>query len=248
MQKLIEALTTGPLQDRVSNLVILLVTALAISGLAIILFREGVLGKLLPLLHKPKPAEENSEVVVPAFSKVKQKPSDHPVFTLPVEFCRQIEKMDDGTSKSKVAVAFLRDAKFPAIYKHLRNFVAEAEKTKGKNLKNTFEMVQSIVRDYEKEALTLEIRCGNFLLPGVPPIWNERFAKWHEPHLDIFVHQIRSYIGDSYFANWRSTLDAILNAFVFIMWLTLTDAKKTLTDLNGDIDHYIEQKFCEDRQ
>lgn len=89
--------------------------------------------------------------------------------------------------------------------------------------------VEDIVSSYEKERK----------LAGVPEIVIRKFNEWHTPHAEILVRSIDNVLLGNSFSTSKEQINAILYANLTVLYMTYWDVRKTLGELNGEIDKVL---------
>jgi len=270
MQELIEEFFKAPVLDRLVNFSFLAMTAGFLSWVLqrtlphIKRIKVGTtevdLTQNHPLRratdHPPVPAPEPEKLaplsVEPAPQPVayqETKPSlfKHRIFLLEAEFLARIDSMDDGSAKAKVNVAFLKDCKFKSVYRHLRKFIENVEATTGGELDHFPILLHHIVKDYSELALRVEFRIGSRYICGVPVTYQQKFDRWHDPHLKYLLRASYEILRDSYYYSWWSTSTALLDLLLVVLHLTIDDAGNALAELNGELDREIAAAICRDQ-
>jgi len=194
----------------------------------------------LPTLPPPAPP------IPPVFAPVRPPLLNHKIFAAETQFITQIESMNDGSAKAAVNIAFLRDCKFKAVYNQLRKFVVDVEAAEGKGLENFPQLLLDMMREYAQLSVNIEYRIGSRMICGVPSSYIRKFNRWHDPHVNVLMHNIKEVLRDAYYYTWWATATACLDTLYVILVLTIDDARIALSDINGDIDRELEAKQCAD--
>jgi len=168
----------------------------------------------------------------------------HRIFLLEAEFLARIDSMDDGSTKAKVNVAFLKDCKFRSVYRHLRKFIENVEATSGGELDHFPILLHHITKDYAELAAKVEFRIGSRYICGVPATYQQKFDRWHDEHLKYLLQSSYAILRDSYYYSWWATATALLDLLLVTLHLTLDDAAHALQELNGELDREIAAAIC----
>lgn len=247
MQEIISSLTTGPVLERIITFFFLMAT-LAVGYYALLgllrMVKKAKIGSVEFEVPPARPDDPPPERV--AMAEHRKSITEHKLFMAEAEFQNLIRGLDDGSNKAAVAVAFLRDCKFASVYKHMRKFSANIEKSEGEQLKNFPIVLNHIMQDYAELAKTVEFRIGTRVLCGVPTSWNRKFDKWHNPHIDLLLKSIREILNDEYYYDWWTTATAAFDLLYVVLQLTLEDAYKALLEINGELDREIDGMLCRD--
>jgi hypothetical protein len=184
--------------------------------------------------------------VPPVFAPVRPPLLNHKIFAAESQFITEINSMNDGSAKAAVNIAFLRDCKFKVIYSQLRRFIADVESAEGKGLENFPQLLLDMMKEYSLTSNVIEYKIGNKSICGVPTSYMRKFDRWHDPHVNVLMHNIKEVLRDAYYYTWWATATACLDTLYVVLVLTLDDARIALADINGDIDHELEAKQCTD--
>lgn len=148
------------------------------------------------------------------------------------------------TNKDCVNIVFLRDCKFRIMQEEMFSFIKEATRTEGKNLDTLPTFINHIIDTYEEVSKSIRIELTNgTIIYGVPNCYINKFNNWHSEHIKICIEGINSVISDKLYTNWKFKASTLLEHLYFIIQLTLLDAQRTLSQLNGDLDKEIEEKL-----
>ena len=184
--------------------------------------------------------------ILPAFAPQQPPLLRHKIFAAESQFITEIESMNDGSAKAAVNIAFLRDCKFKVIYSQLRRFIADVESAEGKGLENFPQLLLDMMKEYSLTSNVIEYKIGNKSICGVPTSYMRKFDRWHDPHVNVLMHNIKEVLRDAYYYTWWATATACLDTLYVVLVLTLDDARIALADINGDIDRELEAKQCSD--
>jgi hypothetical protein len=184
--------------------------------------------------------------VPPVFAPVRPPLLSHKIFAAETQFITEINSMNDGSAKAAVNIAFLKDCKFKAVYHQLSRFISDVEAAEGKGLEGFPQLLLDMMAEYSQLSSVIEYKIGNKLICGVPTSYMRKFDRWHDPHVNVLMHNIKEVLRDAYYYTWWATATACLDTLYVVLVLTLDDARIALADINGDIDHELEAKQCSD--
>jgi len=86
------------------------------------------------------------------------------------------------------------------------------------------------MEEYNKQALE----------SGVPKIFLDGFDKWHKEHIDMFISNLQSISHSDFYDTNRDKTIAFLNMAMFVFGVTITDAEKTIKEMNGEIESALD--------
>lgn len=147
--------------------------------------------------------------------------------------------------KEIINLTFLRDCKFKVFQEGMTKFVEEVEDLKSDDEKEEqVQHIPSVISDliakYTEMAESIRIELDeDRVIYGVPSVYIAKFNRWHNDHIIMCLKAINSVLGDKLYEDWFAELRACLDFLYIAFKLTLQDAKKTLNDLNGDLDKEI---------
>lgn len=157
-------------------------------------------------------------------------------------------RSDTDTAKGRINEAFL-SLKFRTFRCGIREFVVEMEEHGGKGIGKLADVIVLLVKEYEREALRMEIELpGGGTICGVPRCYLSKFGHWHAPHESMAIDNINDVLADRLFPCWQARLSSALDYLHMAFQLTVEDGQLTLPMLNGDLDREIEQMICSDEE
>lgn len=148
-------------------------------------------------------------------------------------------------AKDNINLVFLRDCKFKIFKDGMTEFVEKVEKLSSeKEREDIVQHFPSVVSDliamYESMSKSLKITLPDGeVLYGVPSIYMFKFNKWHSEHTAMCLESINDVLSDKLYEDWYAQLRSCLDFLYVAFELTISDAKLTLKDLNGDLDKEI---------
>jgi hypothetical protein len=157
----------------------------------------------------------------------------------------KMSSTEQYTIKDAINNTFLRDCKFKIIGEILFYFIKDLEKTSGKDIEEFPSVINRIVETYEQLAKKILIELPNGKkIYGVPDCYINKFNYWHSDHIKLCLDGIYSVLAEKVY-DWKIKAAFCLEYIYVCLQLTLDDAKKTLSNLNGDLDKEISEKVKE---
>jgi len=101
--------------------------------------------------------------------------------------------------------------------------------------------------DLRKKCLQEMAKCVNsyeeeWKKAGIPKVVIAKFAEWHYNKIELVRDTIPLIASSNLFTNQKEKLADILNLYTTLLTFTILDAEKSLRDLNGELDSWVEDQ------
>jgi hypothetical protein len=150
-------------------------------------------------------------------------------------------------AKRDIGKAFLEQCKIPVFFKGLKEFVAQIELTCTEEDISTLlydipNHVYKWTAEYEAAAkdATITLPEGK-ILKGIPLAFLKSYEEWNTPHTNTMLTKIHTVLYSNFYKSPYLKLILILDLIDAFFLLTILDAKRTLANLNGDLDEEIKK-------
>lgn len=153
------------------------------------------------------------------------------------------------TNKDIINTAFLRDCVFASIEDELISFIQNIERKEGEGLEHLPELINKWVDKQEiiSKKTTIVLIDGTEIC-GIPNIYVTKFNAWNSDHIKLCLEGIQNVLSDKLYVNsWKYRASTCLEYMSMIVQLILTDAQRTLSSLNGDLDKRIAEMIEENK-
>lgn len=151
--------------------------------------------------------------------------------------------------KQEIASLFLEKCKLPIFYNRLKEYVAQFEKyeNEGECLALLYTIITKLyewIDEYSNKALDYKVELSDGrTFYGIPKVFINKFNEWHEPHIQIVVHKIKDVLYNEFYNSWQLKLIVILDHIDTAFYLTIQDAEKSISTLNGELEKELKQKI-----
>lgn len=139
----------------------------------------------------------------------------------------------------KIVVTEFLIIKFTVFKTLLYDFVANQEQTilSGGTIctDEINELFLGGIKEYIRLAKEKEIRFQDRIIK-IPEIFIKKFDKWHAPHVDLTFQFIKEISMNDIYPNEMMKLLTIIEMFMVVFKLTITDAMSTINELNGQLE------------
>ena len=167
--------------------------------------------------------------------KVEVDITSHPFFShMDLWIHRNIKKIEIEHKKKEAMVRRFLTIKFivfKGVFEKLAVRLVSSEiLADGQIEKLATEYTTKGIDEYNKQALEA----------GVPKIFLDGFDKWHKGHIDMFISNLQSISHSDFYDTNRDKTIAFLNMAMFVFGTTITDAEKTIKDMNGQIEKALD--------
>lgn len=115
-----------------------------------------------------------------------------------------------------------------------KNF-KEALKVNFKNLDDS-ELRNILITNLFNSIKEYENQCN---VIGIPCMVVTKFSKWHSPHIEMVMNAVNYITTSSFYHSQEEKLAIIFQYYITGFNQTIIDAEKTLHELNGELDHWI---------
>lgn len=129
--------------------------------------------------------------------------------------------------KKNVISKFLK-IKFEVFEKKVREYITTLECSDDCVLN-----FETIMVDCLKEADELALQNS------IPTIFLEKFKRWDEQHSGITFNSISDICNSKFYTSNYEKTNAILDILLFSFRLTIIDAEKTISEMNGDLERVL---------
>lgn len=167
----------------------------------------------------------------------------------------EFETAGMNPNKAKITAVFLEECMSKTFYERLRDWVCKLEEMGEddrpsasqyciEEIYTISDKIYQWIDEYNQRArgLRIDLPDGRSI-SGVPEVFLRKFDSWHEVHVETILYKIRQILYSEFYLTWQLKLILILDHLDTVFMLTEYDARKTIADLNGDLDREIEAKI-----